>query len=688
LYTFFVPFPFLRIVILWMLGICLFNYFPDFTDLFFIILILLWLFLLGFAFLKIRNFLVISFSFLLPITGYLCTSLDVADAINFDPKKADKFVFEVIDFPELKPKSIALTVQIIAFLDHDQWRKGSGKFKVYLEKSLQKPVRGSRFLAQTRLIPFPKPSFPFEKNWSEYFQSRGIYGSCYINQKAFIRLNGSIEKKDVFYYLHHLQAYLVQHVDHSMPRGINLDVAKTMLLGVKSSIDFETMAVYSSLGAIHILSVSGLHIGLLYVGLLFIFGFLKRKGPYGKILFFSIVMVLLWLYAGISGFSNPVIRSAWMFSIMLFAKAFLRQQNGVNTLAFSCFILLVGKPLALFEPGFQLSYLAVLGLIIFQNKWVSLIYTNNQKGPLRYMLKKCWELTCVALAAQIFTWPLIIYYFNQFPNPFWFLLLNPILIILSTISLGLGFVFISLAPLMDFFKLDFLMLGLGALLDFSFSVLHFVMFEFVNLFHPIISFLKIHLLEIFSYFLFIIFFCSWLIFRKLIFLSFTILLISLEIIFHLIPNKKLPLSFLSQYKGYPIFVLIAGKKSQYFGPLALKQDPLWIQGHLSPLWANFGVRDTLGNFYNQNNNYQWSYKRQKFILLNRAAIRPKELVNVLILSKKVDMKKPIWLRSWDHSDLIFGHTPNDYYLHIWPIHYPLLMKKEVGFLDQRAAEVY
>jgi competence protein ComEC len=120
---------------------------------------------------------------------------------------------------------------------------------------------------------------------------------------------------------------LAQHLALAMHRGINLDVAKTMLLGVKSSIDFETMAVYSSLGAIHILSVSGLHVGLLYAGLSFILGFLLRKGRYGKILFFILMMILLWAYAGISGFSDPVLRSAWMFSVMLFAKAFLHHQN-------------------------------------------------------------------------------------------------------------------------------------------------------------------------------------------------------------------------------------------------------------------------------------------------------------------------------------------------------------------------
>ena len=640
------------------------------------------------SFFKIRYFLSISFSLLLLISGYLNARLNAPEILNFDLYKTNTFVFEVIDFPEIKPKSIALVVHCIAFLDQNKWKKGSGNFKLYLAKTANRPVKGSRLLVHSTLISFPQPSFPFEKNWDEYFRSKGIYGSAFIAKNAFILLNDVRENKNIFYYFHIWQSYLAQYLALAMHRGINLDVAKTMLLGVKSSIDFETMAVYSSLGAIHILSVSGLHVGLLYAGLSFILGFLLRKGRYGKILFFIVMMILLWAYAGISGFSDPVLRSAWMFSVMLFAKAFLHHQNGINTLAFSCFILLVFKSMALFDPGFQLSYLAVLGLIIFQQKWASLIKINFQYKPLQFIVSNTWELTCVALAAQIFTWPLIIYYFYQFPNPFWFLLLNPILIVLSTISLGIGFLFISLSPILVFLKLDFLMLYLGSLLDFSFSMLHFVMFKFVYLFHPIMPFLKIHLIEVFIYFLLVTCLWCWLIFRKRWYLSWAIFLISFECIFHLIPSRNHPQSFLSQYKGYPIFVMISGMKSYFFAPDDLRLDPLWIQGHLSPLWANVGVRDTLGIYYDPTKNYSWPYKNNKFILLNKAAVRPKGYGATVMVSRNVLMKEPHWLGTWDNSSLLIANKPTIYTQQVWSTFYPKLLGKKVDFLDQRAAILY
>ena len=640
------------------------------------------------SFFKIRYLLSISFSLLLPISGYLNTRLNAPEILNFDLNKTNTFVFEVIDFPEIKPKSIGLIVHCIAYLDQKNWKKGSGNFKLYLAKTANRPVKGSRLLVHSTLIPFPQPSFPFEKNWSEYFQAKGIYGSAFIAKNAFLLLNDAAVNKNIVYYLHLWQSYLAQYLALSMHRGINLDVAKTMLLGVKSSIDFETMSVYSSLGAIHILSVSGLHVGLLYAGLSFILGFLLRKGRYGKILFFILMMILLWAYAGISGFSDSVLRSAWMFSVMLFAKAFLHHQNGINTWAFSCFVLLVFKPMALFEPGFQLSYLAVLGLIIFQQKWASLIKFNFQCRPLQFILSNTWELTCVALAAQIFTWPLIIYYFYQFPNPFWFLLLNPILIVLSTISLGTGFLFISVSPILVFLKFDFLLRWLGFLLDFSFSMLHFVMFKFVYLFHPILPFLKIHLIEVFTYFMLVIFFWCWLVYRKKIFISLVILFISAEGLFHIFPEREHQQSFLSQYNGYPIFVLISGGESHFFAPNILRKDPLWIQGHLSPLWANLGVRDTLGIYYDPTKNYSWPYKNKKFILLNKAAIRPKGYGATVMVSRNVLMKEPHWLRTWDNSSLLIANKPTIYTQQVWSTFYPKLLGKKVDFLDQRAAILY
>ena len=128
-------------------------------------------------------------------------------------------------------------------------------------------------------------------------------------------------------------------------------------------------------------------------------------------------------------------------------------------------------------------------------------------------------------------------------------------------------------------------------------------------------------MEVFIYFLLVTCFWCWLIYRKFIFMLLTILFISFESLFHVIPSRNQEQSFLSQYKGYPIFVMISGSKSYFFVPIDLKFDPFWMQSHLSPLWANRGVRDTLGYYYDPSMNYSWVFNKKKFILLNKAAIK-------------------------------------------------------------------
>lgn len=178
------------------------------------------------------------------------------------------------------------------------------------------------------------------------------------------------------------------------------------------------------------------------------------------------------------------------------------------------------------------------------------------------------------------------------------------------------------------------------------------------------------------------------VYRKRIFISLFILFISAEGLFHIFAERNRQQSYLSQYKGYPIFVSILGVKSHFFAPTELSKDPLWIQGHLSPLWANLGIRDTISHYYDQRNNYAWVYKKKKFILLNKAAIKPIGDTFTIILSRNVYMKKPTWLGTWDNSTLLIANKPLNYTQQVWSTYYPKLLGNKVDFLDQRAAFKY
>jgi competence protein ComEC len=162
----------------------------------------------------------------------------------------------------------------------------------------------------------------------------------------------------------------------------------------------------------HVLAVSGLHVGLIFLFLLWAFRFLNFvKG--GKWLRLICISAILWMYALITGFSPSVQRAVTMFTFLLIAETLNRRNSIYNSIAASAFALLLVNPDILFAVGFQLSYAAVLSIVYFYPMLVKLLPAQQ------VVLQKPWQLLCVSLAAQIGTFPLSLYYFNQFPVYFW-----------------------------------------------------------------------------------------------------------------------------------------------------------------------------------------------------------------------------------------------------------------------------
>jgi competence protein ComEC len=533
-------------------------------------------------------------------------------------------------------------------------------FRLYLSKQIRRPQEGNLYVVKQSIKSFAAPLFPFEKDWRDYYAAKGIGGTAYISADRIRLVEKGVEGITFF---DTARAFFVKILERAFEPGRDRDVAEAMLLGVKTKIDFETLSTYSSLGAIHILSVSGLHVGLLYLGLSLVFGFLLKLRPAGPWAFFGLMLALLWCYAGISGFSLPVLRSAWMFSVILFAKTFLRRQESLNTLAFSAFVLLFIHPASLFDPGFQLSYLAVWGLIAFQQRWVKLITFRGWKG---WPLTKIWELTCVALAAQVFTWPLIVYYFHQLPHPLSFLFLNPFLILFSSVALFLGFVTLSVGAFLP----EWVFQPLAYLLSGSFRLLHGMMFAWVERVTSVIPFLHLTGLELILYFvcIAIVVWASrqW---KGLAFLWVILLLVPTD------PSE--PKAYLSQYKGEAVWVKTSGSSSIASLPLSL--EPAWIQSHLSPLWASTGVKDTLTKRWPSSGNVQWRHEGMKFAYVRE----PTEARGQqhLILGKEIKFHDFDWLKSWRSATWYFLKKPSPYWMGVLKPYLP----EKYYFLEERPA---
>ena len=207
------------------------------------------------------------------------------------------------------------------------------------------------------------------------------------------------------------RAYLLEVVKEFVPNPEAAAVVKAMVLGQRNELDMAMRQAYANAGVMHVLAVSGLHVGMVYGILYLLFSYMQR-GWWQRLLWLLLVLLVLWGYALLTGLAPSALRATVMFSVVALGKAIKRRGNIYNSIALSAFVLLVWDPLLIEQVGFQLSYLAVVGIVYLQPR-ISSWYQPEQPW-----LKKIWELMAVTLAAQLATFPLGLYYFHQFPTYF------------------------------------------------------------------------------------------------------------------------------------------------------------------------------------------------------------------------------------------------------------------------------
>ena len=328
-----------------------------------------------------------------------------------------------------KAKSFKCEVEVIAVKSADKWKNTEGKAILYLAKDTlsEQLTYGDELLINANWKIISEPSNPAQFNYKNYLFNSGVTAQQYLQPKYWnlvsVSKKGSLRKLAFVY-----QKKLLQLLENHFQKE-ELAVISALLLGYKDLLDRETIMTYSSSGAMHVLAVSGLHVGIIYLllnSLFFFFGNIK----YGNYIKAILLILSLWAYALLTGLSPSVLRAATMFSFIIIGSALKRQTNIYNTLAASAFVLLLYNPYILLQVGFQLSYAAVLGIVYLQPKLYMLVDAKY------WLLDKIWAITTVSVAAQLATFPLGMYYFHQFPN--YFLLSNLFVIPLATFIIGGG----------------------------------------------------------------------------------------------------------------------------------------------------------------------------------------------------------------------------------------------------------
>lgn len=215
-------------------------------------------------------------------------------------------------------------------------------------------------------------------------------------------------------------------------------VLAALTVGYKDEIDSGLKQAYSTTGIMHLMAVSGMHVGLIYLIATFLLkGFDKKK--VFKILKVLLILVLIWFYVLLTGMTASVLRAGVMLSVVLVGDVFVKKPNIFNTMAVAAFVLLVADPLLIFNAGFQLSFLAVLSIVVFYQPIYRWLDTDN------WMVDKIWSLAAVSIAAQILTLPLSLYLFGQFPN--YFIVSNVVVVPVATLLIYGSIVLFLISPI-------------------------------------------------------------------------------------------------------------------------------------------------------------------------------------------------------------------------------------------------
>lgn len=346
---------------------------------------------------------------------------------------------EVLETPLLKSRSYKCVSRLTKVQNDSGTFELKGKLLIYFEKdSLVKSLNIGDVLAfKGTLNSLKVPMNPEEFDYKNYLNLQSVYGQTYLRKGSW-KLIKKGSDLSILRYSSILRQKLLARIDGWEIGSDEKAITKALLFGYRYEIDSSLLSAYSSAGATHVLAVSGLHVGVIYLLTSYLLSFfnLFNKGRMIKPFF---MLGLLWGYALVTGLSPSVVRAVTMFSFVAVGTGFKRNVSIYNTLLISALFLLIIKPTYLFEVGFQLSYTAVFFIVWLQSRFESILKPKN------WILKKVWLITTVSLAAQIGTFPLGLYYFHQFPSLF--LLSNLVVIPLISILmyLGLGILLLSVA---------------------------------------------------------------------------------------------------------------------------------------------------------------------------------------------------------------------------------------------------
>lgn len=508
--------PFIRLIIPFSLGIFLQLYFEWGFSL--IPLIILFIVVAGytlFQYLSIKNIYKwfelngILLQIILIFSGITSTQLQfVNNFSNFYGKLiGDKNQIVRIRLIE-NPIEKAGSFKALADVEYINHHEIIGKTIVYFSKNEYKYLYqyGDVLLVPNHFIEIKNSGNPGCYNYKFSCFLQDVTHQIFIKETDCKKID---HRHNIFYKkLWQARDSILTTIEQNVTNEKELGVAQALLIGYRDNLDKDLQQVYSNTGIVHVLAISGMHLGLIFWMLNKALFFLdkNRKSKWVKSI---TILIIIWLFALLTGASGSVMRAAVMFTFVQAATLMKRNPSVYNSLAASAFVMLIFNPFILADVGFQLSYIAVVGIISLQKFIYNWFYFKN------WLLKKIWNLMAVSIAAQILAAPICMLYFHQFPN--YFLLANLIAIPLSTVVLFEIIAMLLVAPFAKLIALFF-----GKIISFTTMIMNTGVEWVDSLPHSVINNLQFNAWQIILIYAFIIAIIFWLIQKNISVLKFSL----------------------------------------------------------------------------------------------------------------------------------------------------------------------
>ncbi len=363
----------------------------------------------------------------------------------------------LMEKPVEKANSFACTVYVSALMDSLGYHSIGKKVLLYFPKDtiIDTWNAGNTLLFYGKIHPPKNKGNPGEFDYAKYLNYQGVAGTGVVYHG-----NYCIKDKDSSVNLKQIALAYREKILRLYKRsgfgGEEFAVLSALTLGYKGELNDEIREAYSVAGVSHVLALSGLHIGLLYFLIVSLLNLCMGNNSF-RIIKGGILLSALWSFAFISGLSPSVVRSVIMFSFIVLARMCNFRAVTLNTVCIAAFLMLLYNPFYLYDISFQLSFLAVISIILLFPWLERKLVIKNQ------FLKKVWQLAAVSLAAQIGTLPVVLYNFSVFPV--YSLLANIPVIFLVTLILYLSIIFllIGFIPVAQAFFADILVIMLRIL---------------------------------------------------------------------------------------------------------------------------------------------------------------------------------------------------------------------------------